>query len=205
MVAYIKNSIVIAGLAVGLATLSGCTPEAVTDIGAYGAASAVADPPPDVATAAKNVAKDVQSNVKEAMDHVNNLGGAAKEGIYHGMDNLADWMRPNPPPKPPKAIAASYCYKTYQDILCYRAPMPGWEYRLVGYQGTFAKAPPPAVTQPLPVEGKSSPPASSRVASAQPVFATAPKPKKEEKKPDDSAAVPDPAHETLPSALSPQL
>jgi hypothetical protein len=141
----------------------------------YGDAAAVSDPPPDASTAADNVVKDVQSNVKEAVGHVNNLGGAAKEGVYHGMDSVADWMRPAPPPKPPQAIAASYCYRTYQDILCYRQPMPGWEFRLVGYQGTYAKAPPPAIMEPLPVQAEAKP-AADRTASAQPVFTTTPWP-----------------------------
>ena len=189
----------------GLAATSSCTTEAVTDIAGYGAASAIAYPPTD-SNAVDRIAKGVQSNVKEAVDHVNNLGGAAKEGVYHGMDSLADWMRPEPPPKPPKAIADSYCYRTYQDILCYRSPMPGWEYRIVGYQGTYAKAPPPAMIEPLPVESSSARAPADRAAAAEPVFASMPKPLKEEKKPDTSSATPDPKHETLPNALSaPQL
>src|SRR5690606_1557085 len=48
------------------------------------------------------------------------------------------------------AVPTSYCYTVMQDIVCYRQPMPCWEGRLVGYQGT-GDAPPPIVsTMPLP-------------------------------------------------------
>ncbi|MDE3015497.1 MAG: hypothetical protein KGI29_01035 [Pseudomonadota bacterium] len=187
--------------------VAGCTPSTGVVQGAaiYGAASAVSDPPPDASTAVKNVAKDVQSNTAEALNHVNNLGTAAKEGIYHGMDSFADWMRPPPPPPPPKVIASSYCYRTYQDILCYRQPMPGWEYRLVGYQGTYAAPPPPAFMQPLPVQAAMANSSSARVADAKPVFTDMPPPENEVTKPDDTGTA-DPTHEMLPNpALVPQL
>lgn len=108
----------------------------------------------------------------------------------------------------PNSIPASYCYQAYQDILCYRQPMPGWEYRLVGYQGTFAAPPPVAMTEPLPVqqvdEGQS---AVERVAAAQPVFVEMPPPveNKPVEMPDDSDAAAR-LNETLPDpALTPQL
>lgn len=38
------------------------------------------------------------------------------------------------PPEKRLAAEVRYCYRTYGDIICYRKPIPGEEYRLVGYQ-----------------------------------------------------------------------
>lgn len=37
-------------------------------------------------------------------------------------------------PRPVDSIQPRYCYKTYEDIVCYGKPVPGYEERLVAYQ-----------------------------------------------------------------------
>jgi hypothetical protein len=38
-----------------------------------------------------------------------------------------------------KEVQPRYCYKTYQDIICYSKPLPGEEYRLTGFQTASGK------------------------------------------------------------------
>lgn len=104
----------------------------------------------DAGDTASAAAEAVGDELAEAGAHFSNFGDGAKQGFYGGLDRMADWMRPVPKPGPPQPIAASYCYTVLQDIMCYRKPMPGWEHRLVAYQGTNAPAPPPALMEPLP-------------------------------------------------------
>ncbi|MDE3060357.1 MAG: hypothetical protein KGJ06_05045 [Pseudomonadota bacterium] len=163
-----------------------------------------------VKAAAKETAVAVGAEVKEAAGHAGNLADAAKEGIYGVTDHLANWIRPEKP-KPPLPVRASYCYRAYQDILCYRQPMPGWEFRLVAYQGTDAKPPPPAMMQLLPTrtaDVKENP--ANRVAAAKPVFNEPPTASEDKKQPDADAASPsggtEATHEQLPDpAMAPQL
>lgn len=104
-------------------------------------------------------------------------------------------------------VPPSYCYTVMQDIVCYPGPIPGWEHRLVGYQGTLAKAPPVVATKPLPkLAAEGDIPADTRLKSAAPVFKEIPEEVKKER--EDSAQPPagDTAQETLPDPLmSPQL
>jgi len=162
----------------------------------------------DTAVAAGEV---VKAEASEAGEHAGNLGGAMKENFYYTTDHIADWIRPNTP-KSPLPIAASYCYHVYQDILCYRRPMPGWEHRLAGYQPETAEPPLPAMMQPLPkhkVDSSQLP--ANRVANSKPVFTQMPeKPAEVEKPAEDTstpaAAAASPEHEQLPDpALAPQL
>ena len=140
------------------------------------------------------MANDLRDNVK-------------KTGRY-----LRKWLlTPLPEEGKKLAVAPSYCYHVLQDILCYRQPMPGWEHRLAGYQGTHAAPPPPPVMVALPtraVDEKLLP--ENRIANAKAVFKEIPedsKAQEKDKSPTDAAAPPaEAAHETLPDpALAPQL
>jgi hypothetical protein len=133
----------------------------------------------------------------------------AKDAAYESADRAKDfgkWLI-TPPEKPqPNAIAASYCYNVMQDILCYRQPLPGGEFRLAGYQGTGAEAPPPAIMRPLPLRDTDmSKVPVNRVAGAQPVFVNIPDAVKEDK--DKASITPQEiSREPLPDpALAPQL
>jgi len=118
-------------------------------------------------------AKDTLSQTKS---HLGNLADAAREDTYASIDHIAGWMRPKKV-KPNLPVEASYCYSAYQDILCYRSPMPGWEYRLVSYQGTDAAPPPAAMMQPMPKQQADAGMApEKRVASTKPVFEKIPPP-----------------------------
>jgi len=165
---------------------------------------------------ADSVSKETVAIVKagtvEAADHAGNLGGAVKDGFYQTTDHIADWIRPSAP-KTPQPIAASYCYHVYQDILCYRRPMPGWEHRLAGYQPLTADPPSPAMMQPLPQRAlDASRLPANRVAGSKPVFTALPAQAAEVEKPAEEPATPAAAaaseatHEQLPDpALAPQL
>lgn len=147
--------------------------------------------PPQAKSTAGRVANHFRDNVKATGRHIR------------------DWWNYDPKPGHPQSVPDSYCYRAQGDVLCYRAPMPGWEHRLVGYQGTFAKAPPPVVMEPLP--GKSVDTTmlpATRVANAKPVFNELPPETKEP--PKDPAelleADPQDVHETIADpTLSPQL
>ncbi|MDX1974306.1 MAG: hypothetical protein SFT92_01380 [Rickettsiales bacterium] len=150
---------------------------------------------------------DARTNVK---DKSLSLANKVKNDIYEGSEKFYQWvLEPPPPPKPHLPVPTSYCYRSFQDVMCYRQPMPGWEHRLVGYQGTGAAEPPPAVTKLLPVmrEDASILP-EKRLANAKPVFKDIPQDNKakEEDASVDGSLIPDPANQALPSAAtSPQL
>ena len=140
----------------------------------------------------------------EAHTVADNVRDAANETVY----KLQDWATtPTPKKKDPLPIASTYCYHTLQDILCYRQPMPGWEGRLVAYQGTNAKAPDDAVMQLLPkskIDEALLP--ANRVAASKPTFTSLPELPKQADKPIDPMQAIDAAHETLPDPSQvPQL
>lgn len=115
------------------------------------------------------------ANIKQALDNAgavaNKFADQARENAYETSYQVQEWAMKKPEVKPPGVIAQRYCYHSLQDILCYRAPMPGAEQRLVAYQGTFAEPPPPAVTQLLPTHPfDSSQLPENRIANATPVF-----------------------------------
>jgi hypothetical protein len=148
--------------------------------------------PPRVENLVNRVANNIRDNVKVTERHVK------------------DWWNYEPEILPPHPVPDSYCYRTQTDVLCYRAPMPGWEHRLVGYQGTNAAPPPLAMMQPLPaksVDEAMLP--ETRVNNAKPVFVEMPPEVKEE--PKDSKEItpetaPENVHETIADpTLSPQL
>jgi hypothetical protein len=135
---------------------------------------------------------------------------SGKDNVRQTYQKVNEWLNvPVNPPKEPLPVASSYCYRALQDIVCYRQAMPGWEHRLVAYQGTHAAPPPPAVMQlmPKPVKNESMKP-TNRVANSKPVFDKLPEAPKEEAITIDGniSTAPNPALEQLPDpALSPQL
>ena len=130
-----------------------------------------------------------------------------KTNVYETSYKIKDWaMTPPASNKDPKEVANAYCYQVLQDILCYRQPMPGWENKLVGYQGTHATTPPPAQMQ-LMAKSKEDPAImpANKVASAKPVFTTLPDVPKPVEKNTDAAPI-DASHEALPDpSKAPEL
>jgi hypothetical protein len=138
------------------------------------------------------------------------MATTVRDNFRKSGEKLHAWLiEPPAAEKPSKPIKASYCYHVLQDILCYRAPVPGWEYRLAGYQGTGAEPPPPAMMEAPPLtEATKQKLPSNRIATAAPVFSEVPTPletKKDEIDLQNPGSV-DPTHESLPNpALAPQL
>ncbi len=137
------------------------------------------------------VADDVRDNIKRTGEH------------------LRSWLITPLPSTEKQPMPTRYCYRVLQDILCYRQQMPGWEGKLVGYQGAVAAPPAPAVMKVMPLRADN--PAelpANRAANTKPVFAEMPTDSKETKDSGTAAdaVTIDSGHETLPdSALSPQL
>lgn len=101
---------------------------------------------------------------------VTNVSEDFKTNVYQASDGIKRWWH-TPPYTPGKqSVATSYCYRAYQDVMCYRQPMPGWEHRLVGYQGTDANEPPAPMMQPLAEHYPGVVTTAQRAASAEPVF-----------------------------------
>jgi uncharacterized protein YceK len=156
----------------------------------------------------------VKQAATETADHAETLDRSAKNGLFEATDHVAGWFEPSKP-KPPQLITASYCYHVYQDILCYRQPMPGWEARIAGYQPLNAAPPPPVVMQRMPktlADAGELP--ATRAANVKPVFVQMPvSPAATDKAPEGSAPPsaaanpPDPMQqEQLPDpAMMPQL
>jgi len=113
----------------------------------------------------------------------NKYANIAKDNVYKTSYQVQKWAATPPEaPKGPREIEQSYCYRSFHDVLCYRAPLPGAESRLVAYQGTYAEEPPPSVTQLLPTHPYDpSQLPENRIANAQPVFLGLPPPVKEDK------------------------
>jgi hypothetical protein len=152
-------------------------------------------------------AENIQTNYeRNGMRVANGL----RDNIKRTANSMRKWWIEPLPEKKRHAVASSYCYSAYQDIMCYPQPMPGWEHRLVGYQGTHAAPPPVATMQLLPARSadeKHLP--QNRVAAAQPIFKEMPEENKSEDKGTVTPGEPplaEAAHETLPDpALAPQL
>lgn len=130
-----------------------------------------------------------------------------RDNVKKTANKVQEWWFTPLPSTEPLPVRASYCYKAQTDVLCYREPMPGWEHRLVAYQGTGAEAPPAPSMELLPKQtGDTSKLAENRVASTKPVFVEPPPEPKEAPKDAGSPAVEDKSHESLPDpATSPQL
>ncbi len=157
------------------------------------------------------VAKETAANIGQVVDNVDRattrMAGRTRDQIKRTNRKVRDWcLTPLPQPQP-NAIAASYCYRVLQDIMCYREPMPGWEQRLVAYQGTNAAPPPPAVTKPLPmVNVDPAKMAASRISNARPVFVNLPPEEEKKVQAVDGVVVIDESRESLPNPSAvPQL
>ena len=144
----------------------------------------------------------------DARENGMRMADGVKENFYATKERVEEWAKPTPK-KPEQPVPASYCYNSYQDILCYRQPMTGWEARLVGYQGTNASAPPPAMTQPMPMrtaDNQMLP--ENRALTAKPLAPEVVGQRQVETAADDEvkAITIDAAHESLPDpTLAPQL
>ena len=77
---------------------------------------------------------------QQTQDTATNAYGTVGDQTGKSYDKIGEIIGLKKPP-PPKTQPAEtrYCYKTYNDIICYNRPLPGEEYRLVGYQQANGK------------------------------------------------------------------
>ena len=75
-----------------------------------------------------------QDSTSQALD----TAGTETSASYDKMRNYLD-VGHKPKPVPVKGAQPRYCYHTYEDIICYSKPLPGEEYRLVGFQNSAGK------------------------------------------------------------------
>lgn len=136
------------------------------------------------------------------------MATGVKNNLHETAERIDAWMQPTPE-KLKNQVPDSYCYSTRGDVLCYRSPMPGWETRLVGYQGTNAIPPQMAMMQPLPSRtAVTAMKPENRAETSKPlVVSVAVEPKSDAPiKGDAQVVTVDTAHESLPDpALAPQL
>ncbi len=158
-----------------------------------------------VVAQANKDAKTVQENVeKNGMRVANDV----RDNLKKTGEQMRKWWLTPLPSTAKQPMPVRYCYRVLQDILCYREQMPGWENKLVAYQGAGAAPPRPATMKLLPLrEDNAGNDVEKKIANMKPVFVAPPTPVKDQK--NDASAdtvVIDPMHETLPdSVLSPQL
>ncbi|MDX2113259.1 MAG: hypothetical protein SFW63_05970 [Alphaproteobacteria bacterium] len=157
------------------------------------------------------VAGETAANLGQVVDNIDRstsrMADNTRNQIKRTNRKLRDWwLTPLPEPQPSE-IASSYCYRVFQDIVCYREPMAGWEHRLVAYQGTHAAPPPAAVTEPLPViDVDPAKLQAARISNARPVFVALPPEEEKKVQSSDGVVVIDESRESLPNpALVPQL
>ncbi len=155
---------------------------------------------------AKKDAKQVEANVtKNSMRVADNV----RDSIKRTGERMREWWI-TPLPNPQKhAMPTRYCYRVLQDILCYRDQMPGWENKLVAYQGEGAAPPTPATMKLMPLRADNqNSPVGKKLENLNPVFVSIPPEVKEQKNPDAPAnpVAIEPAYETIQdSVMSPQL
>lgn len=154
---------------------------------------------------------DVQTAQGNATRHVTRVANNVRDQTKKTAMKLREWWLTPLPSQEPTPVPPSYCYRVMQDINCYRAPMPGRETQLVGYQGDGAVPPDVVQTKPLPVsriqKQIASSSGASRIASAKPVFVSIPtQPKEDKSQQQQLDATPQVGSEPLPDpAHSPQL
>jgi hypothetical protein len=85
-----------------------------------------------VALAACTKAQDTTS---QALD----TAGTETSASYNKIRDYLDVGHKEKPPEAKTAVQPRYCYHTYEDIICYAQPLPGEEYRLVGFQSSSGK------------------------------------------------------------------
>jgi hypothetical protein len=158
-----------------------------------------------VVAQANKDAKVVQANVEHnGMRVANDL----RDNLKKTGEQMRKWWLTPLPSTAKQPMPVRYCYRVLQDILCYREQMPGWENKLVAYQGAGAAPPRPATMKLLPLrEDNAGNDVEKKIANMKPVFVEPPTPVKEQKNDASAQPIPiDAAHETLPdSVLSPQL
>lgn len=156
------------------------------------------------------IKQEVETDSLMARDNMaaraNRIANNARDGLKQTAHRLREWWLTPLPEEHLTPVPPSYCYKALQDVMCYRQPMPGWEHRLVGYQGTGAEPPAAAMMKALPQRTvDTTKQAENRVASAKPVFVNLPPDEKKAENNEEPVAV-DSSHETLPDpTLAPQL
>lgn len=122
------------------------------------------------------VNEDAQMAQYNAEKHTKRVVGNVRDQVKKTAMKMREWWLTPLPEPVPTPVPPSYCYKVWQDIVCYRDSMPGATHTLVGYQGDPTKTPPPplAQTEPIPVtriqKQNSAMTGSARVANAKPVF-----------------------------------
>lgn len=160
----------------------------------------------DIKAQVKEDAKTAQSNVER---HGSRVADNVRDSVKRTSMKLRQWWLTPLPEEMPPSVPPSYCYQVLQDIMCYRAPMPGMEHKLVGYQGDAAL--PPARSQTLALPSKQMNRSNTlmsgkaRVEAARPVFRNMPQ-ASEDSAHDIADVLPELGNEPLPDpALSPQL
>ncbi len=169
--------------------------------------------------------QDKEEIKEHAKEDANIAKGNAERHVTRVADNVRDqtkktamklrewWLVPLPSQEP-APVPPSYCYKVFQDIMCYRDVLPGMSHRLVGYQGDNTAPPPVAQMKALPVspiqkmnsKGAGNSVAVERMANAKPVFVAIPTQPKEDKSSQTLDAAAQAGSEPLPNpSLSPQL
>jgi len=156
------------------------------------------------------VKEDVNTAQDNAERHTMRVANNMRNSIKRTSMKMREWWLTPVPEPVPVAVPPSYCYQVLQDIVCYRAPMPGMEHKLVGWQGDSAVPPPVAQTLSIPVsrieQQNAAMSGAARVEAAKPVFKGIPVPAKEDSENTVLDATPQPGSEPLPDpALSPQL
>jgi hypothetical protein len=126
------------------------------------------------------VKADAEIAENNAKRHTTRVAGNVRDQVKKTAMKMREWWLTPLPEPVPTPVPPSYCYKVWQDIVCYRSPKDDAGTQMVGYQGDVALTPPPPLlqTEPLPVNRiKKQIEASTgaaRVANAKPVFVTMP-------------------------------
>ena len=76
-----------------------------------------------------------EGNVKR---HTMRVANTARDNAKRTAQKLREWWLVPLPDQTPSAVPPSYCYRVWQDIVCYREALPGMTHKLVGYQGDFS-------------------------------------------------------------------
>lgn len=159
-----------------------------------------------VSDQAKKDAKQVETNVGNNATRVANN---VRDQIKRTGEHVRDWWITPLPSNAKQPMPIRYCYRVLQDILCYRNQMPGWENKLVAYQGDGAAPPTPPTMKLMPLRSDNSGPSpEKRAQSLKPIFVSPPPEVKEQSSPATPAnpTTIDPAYETIQdSVTSPQL
>jgi len=94
-----------------------------------------------------------KDDASQALDAAGNETSAS-------MDKMRNYFEIGHKPKTPTGQPAQprYCYKTYEDVICYDKPIPGEEYRMVGFQTPDGKVGYVMNPAPVPAGGEDLPP-----------------------------------------------